>query len=213
MAPGGTVGDPSCVTPPLAVGAGAVVGVSPEDVGEWPSPVIEDLSRSLDMQVRLGVFHGLVVAYTEKSPGHQPVTRFSAEATVPAHATALGKVLLAFARPERVDAVIAQGLTRYTRFTLTDPVELRKALALTRLTRMAVSRRELDPSVAELAVPVFDRSHRVVAALSVRAHDPDIDLRARHPALLVAASSLSRSEDILAVLAKAARRSAITLRT
>ena len=34
MAPGGTLGVPGCVTPPLAVGAGALVGISPEDVGE-----------------------------------------------------------------------------------------------------------------------------------------------------------------------------------
>jgi DNA-binding IclR family transcriptional regulator len=152
-------------------------------------------------------------SWIEQRPGHRAGTRFAAETTAPAHATALGKVLLAFAPAERVDAVIAQGLTRYTPFTLTDPNQLRKALDLTRLTRTAVSRRELDLCVTELAVPVSAPDRQVVAALSVRARNPEKDLRLLQPALMVAARSLSRNEDILGMLARAARRPAISLRS
>src|SRR5207244_138333 len=85
----------------------------PQSISDWARPVMEDLSRSLCTQVRLGVLCDLLVAYIEKGPGHEPVSRFSKKATVPAHSTALGKVLLAFAGPELLDAVLAQGLARY----------------------------------------------------------------------------------------------------
>ena len=189
----------------------AVQESPPETILDWARPVMEDLSLALRTHVRLGVFYDLAVAYIEKSPGHQPITRFAPTATVPAHATALGKVLLAFAHPEVVDAVIAQGLTRYTPFTLTSSSQLRKALALIRLSRTAVCRRELDPRVAELAMPVLDPAGQVVfAALSVRAGDPDMDLRVMHPALLVAARSLSRSEGIRDILPQQRSRSPTT---
>jgi DNA-binding IclR family transcriptional regulator len=38
---------------------------------------------------------------------------------VPAHATAMGKALLAFSTPTLVDLLLRQGLTAFTPFTLT----------------------------------------------------------------------------------------------
>ena len=164
----------------------------PSSIAERAPPVMEDLSRAMGARVRLGVFRDLQVAYIEKCPGHQPVTRFSAEATLPAHATALGKALLAFADPELIDLVIAHGLKGYTPYTLTTPHRFRRALALTRLTRVAICRRELDPYTAGVAVPISGPGGQVVAALSMRARDPDGDLQAMRPALTVASRCLSR---------------------
>jgi DNA-binding IclR family transcriptional regulator len=45
------------------------------------------------------VLDGAQVAYIEKVPGNLPVSLFSAAARLPAHATALGKALLAFSCP------------------------------------------------------------------------------------------------------------------
>lgn len=61
--------------------------------------VVEDLADTLHRRVRLGVRHNMKVAYIQKSPGHLPATSFSDAAQLPVHATALGKVLLAFAPP------------------------------------------------------------------------------------------------------------------
>jgi len=142
--------------------------------------------------VRLGVFDDLEIAYIEKAPGHRPVTMFSAAATLPAHATALGKALLAFTSPRVVDLVIAQGLRVFTPYTLTTPDRLRRALAVTRLTRIAVSRWELDLGVSTVAAPIFGAGGQVVAALEVRVRDLRCDLQIVQPALMVAARSLSR---------------------
>jgi DNA-binding IclR family transcriptional regulator len=117
---------------------------------------------------------------------------FSAAATLPAHATALGKALLAFTAPRVVDLVIAQGLRAFTPYTLTTPDRFRRALAVTRLTRIAVSRWELDLGVSMVAAPVFGTGGHVVAALELRVRDLRCDLQVVQPALMVAARSLSR---------------------
>jgi DNA-binding IclR family transcriptional regulator len=154
--------------------------------------VMEDLCGATRTDVRLGVFDGLEIAYIEKRSGRHPVTAFSATAVLPAHASAMGKALLAFSSPRTVDMVVAQGLTAITPYTLCTPDRLRRALAVTRLTRVAVSRWELELGVSTVAAPVFGAGGHVVAALEVRVRDLRSDLQVMQPALMVAARSLSR---------------------
>jgi DNA-binding IclR family transcriptional regulator len=161
-------------------------------VAERAPRVMEDLATATRTDVRLGVLDHLHVAYIEKTPGHRPVTTFTAEAALPAHATALGKALLAFSHPRLVDLLIAQGLKAYTPYTLATADRLRRALAVTRLTRIAVSRWELDLGVSTIAAPVFGAGGHVTAALELRVRDLRTDLRTMQPALTVAARSLSR---------------------
>jgi len=74
-------------------------------------------------------------------------------------------VLLAFADATFVEMLIKEGLRSYTPFTLTAPDRLRRALAMTRLHRLAVSRWELEPDRCALAVPVFGPGSYVAAAI------------------------------------------------
>jgi DNA-binding IclR family transcriptional regulator len=154
--------------------------------------VMEDLCGATRTDVRLGIFEGLEVAYIEKPVGRHPVTAFSADCALPAHASAMGKALLAFSSPRTVDMVVAQGLTAYTPYTLSTPDRLRRALAITRLTRLAVSRWELELGVSSVAAPVFGSGGHIVAALELRVRDLRSDLQVMQPALMVAARSLSR---------------------
>jgi DNA-binding IclR family transcriptional regulator len=154
--------------------------------------VMEDLAGATRTDVRLGIFDGLDVAYIEKPVGRHPVTTFSAGSVLPAHATAMGKALLAFSAPRTVDLVVAQGLTALTPYTLSTPDRLRRALAVTRLTRVAVARWELELGASAVAAPVFGSGGQVVAALELRVRDLRSDLQIMQPALMVAARSLSR---------------------
>jgi DNA-binding IclR family transcriptional regulator len=154
--------------------------------------VMEDLADAIHAHVRLGVLKDLDVAFLEKAPGNRPVSTFCATPRVPVHATAMGKALLAFSSPSTVETIISRGLERYTPFTLTTPERLRHSLSVTRLTRVAVARRELDLETAAMAVPVFGPGGSVLAALELAVRDPKRDLLPLQPALLVAARSLSR---------------------
>jgi hypothetical protein len=60
------------------------------------------------------------------------------------------------------------------------------------LTRVALSRWELELGLATVAVPVFGGGGLVVAALELRVRDLRSELNGMQPALLVAARSLSR---------------------
>jgi DNA-binding IclR family transcriptional regulator len=154
--------------------------------------LLEDLVTVTRAKARFGVLTGTDVAYIEKRCDHSPVTTFAQSPRLPAHATALGKALLAFSHPEMIDRIVANGLKRYTLNTLTDPEQLRQHLASIRLTRVAVSRWELIPGASEVAAPVFGSGGLAVAALELTIPDLRTDLHMATCVLTVAARGLSR---------------------
>lgn len=85
----------------------------------------------------------------------------------PAHATSLGKVLLAFAAPEVRAAYLARPvLEAPTDRTISDPGVLARALDQIAAQGFAVSVDELDYGVASIAVPILDAQGRAVAAIN-----------------------------------------------
>jgi DNA-binding IclR family transcriptional regulator len=170
--------------------------------------VVTDLAEVTRRRARLGVLRHGRVAYIEKQVGPLPATGFSANAVLPAHATALGKALLAFSPwevvfpPRGLGAPADRRLPAFTTHTLTSPAELHRALHGIRLGRAAVARGELFPSDWAVAVPVFGDGD-VVAALELEVHDWDADHESCLIALAVAARGLSRE---LAVTAGGADR-------
>jgi DNA-binding IclR family transcriptional regulator len=179
-----------CVGLPLRLIGGS--GGSTTSLEERACLVLQDLSQALDADVRLGVLTDHDVTFIEKPRGRRPVTTFGQRATAPAHATAMGKALLAFSAPAMVDMFLSRGLTAYTPFTLTAPDRFRRALAMARLSRLAVARWELEPDRSALAVPVFGPGGRVTAAIEVRVDDPAAELPTVRPALVIAGRSLTR---------------------
>jgi DNA-binding IclR family transcriptional regulator len=141
---------------------------------------------------RLGILTDTGVAYIEKRCDHSPVTTFAQTPRLPAHATALGKALLAFSPARMVDGIIACGLQGYTPSTVTDPERLRRCLASIRLARVAICRWELRPGMSEVAVPVFGSGGMAVAALGLEVPNLRADLHMASSVLTVAARGLSR---------------------
>lgn len=176
------------------------VGSPLRDIGlsEWAAPtlserascVLDDLSAALRLPARLGVMSGSEIRYVEKRP-HHPATSFDVAATLPAHATALGKVLLAFSPTRITDSLIAKGLTQFTRYTVVAPEKVRHSLGAIRQTHIAVSSGELEVGIHCVAMPVFiDR--KIVAAIEVQVAKPQDDLPRVSPALAMACGGLSR---------------------
>jgi DNA-binding IclR family transcriptional regulator len=164
----------------------------PADVRALAAPVVEDLSAVTLSDVRLGVLDGVRVAYVEKPHGSWPLTVFSDAATLPVHATALGKALLAFCPQDAVDHVLRHGLRSYTDATVVTAAGLRHTLKETRLRGMAVACGELLPEHRAVAVPVFAAGGEVAAALEVRVRHLPAELPVVVPALTVAARALAR---------------------
>jgi DNA-binding IclR family transcriptional regulator len=139
------------------------------------------------------VLRELEVSYIEKQPGPRPVSAFAPAATLPAHPTALGRVLLAFGPASAIEMTIIRGLRPYTPHTVTSPDRFRRALTDTRLTRVAVTRSEFEIGAVGVAMPVFGPGGDVVAAIELTVHHRlGRELQPVMPALAVAARSLSR---------------------
>jgi len=152
-------------------------------------PTVDDLSSVTARDVRLGVLDEHRVRYVEKTYGARPL---SAAATLPAHATALGQVLLAYSRSDVVRRVVASGLRRYTSATVTTAARLDHVLRTVRVRGVAVVSGELTPDHVAVAAPVFDDSGEIAAALEARLHDVETELPIVVPSLTIAARSLSR---------------------
>ena len=75
---------------------------------------------------------------------------------------------------------------------MTSPDRFRRALAVTRLTRVAVTRRELEPTTCGVAMPVFGPGGDVIAAIELTVRDLAHDLQPVLAPLSIATRSLSR---------------------
>ena len=116
----------------------------------------------------------------------------------PLHAGAAGRVLLAFAPPEILDEVVANGLQQLTPDTPTEPV-LRDGLAGIVRTGFATSEGEVVPGSVTIAVPIL-REDGIVAAVAVTGPSTrcGIDWQARTRRLLMSAAetiAISLTED------------------
>jgi DNA-binding IclR family transcriptional regulator len=155
--------------------------------------VLDDLCAATRTTVRLGVLDDdVAVSYIEKQPNAEPVPTAFEERTLPAHATAMGKAMLAFSPPDVVDAVIQNGLDPYTPFTISTAHSLRRALSIIRMTLVATERQELRLNTAAVAVPVFASGGNVVAALELTTTGPGTQLHLIQSAVVVAARGMSR---------------------
>ena len=123
---------------------------------------------------------------------------------LPLHATAVGKLLLAYAPEAFIQQVIASGLKRYTCHTIVNPAVLRRDLVEIRATGLSFACGELVIGRKSVAAPVFDTQGMVVAAMSLVLRSPYVgpepesraDLRGLEglaPAIKTAAFGVTRA--------------------
>jgi DNA-binding IclR family transcriptional regulator len=99
-------------------------------------------------------------------PSHGTTVVAHGHSIIPAYACAPGKAILAFAGPERQQKALPCTLQRFTDATLTSLPELQQEFALIRARGYALNRGEYYADTVGVAVPIFDGSGDVVAAVS-----------------------------------------------
>ena len=160
---------------------------------EVAAPYMADLYEATHENVQLAVLHGREALYIEKIAGRRSARiRTRRGGRLPLHATGVGKVLLAYARPDIVDDILDSGLRRYTPHTVVAPGQLRRVLADVRASGVAFAREELTAGSVSVAAPVFDASGTVVAAMSLVLKASDTNLRRLAPAVRTASCGVSR---------------------
>jgi DNA-binding IclR family transcriptional regulator len=146
---------------------GSVV-VRSADVARAARPHLDALAVETGESVLLGVLDGDSVMYLDR--GDAP-NGFHMVATAgrrsPLHATASGKLLLAFAGEEAINAYLAQPLERFTPDTIVDPAVLRAQLETIRHDGYASCWQERELGLCSVAVPVRDHTAATVASLTL----------------------------------------------
>lgn len=156
-------------------------------------PFMEDLYTALQQHVQLAVLEGAEAVIVERLSTPTAVGLVSqVGGGLPLHCSAVGKVLLAHGDGRLFDAVVERGLDRFTRRTVTDPIELRRELSDCRRTGTAIVRGELTAGADSVATRIMDAEGRVVAALSVVVRSGSVSLTAAVPSVVTSGLGISR---------------------
>ena len=133
------------------------------------------LGERTDLSVRVGVlvWPDVVVIHHLAAPS-APIPVSEVGLGMPAHATSLGKAILAF-RPDR-SALLRRGpLVRLTGETITDPGDLEGSLRDIQRGGVAFERQEAVVGESGVAGAVFDQTERVVGAIGVVVPGADLE--------------------------------------
>jgi IclR family acetate operon transcriptional repressor len=132
-------------------------------------PFLEGLVHDTGETGHLAVLDGGEAIYIERVEARRALRVPSAIGRgYPAHATNLGKVLLADLPRQRVEAIVSErGLAAYTPQTITDLARLEEELEGIRRCGYAVDNEEYDEGLRCIGAPVRDHSGHVVAALGI----------------------------------------------
>jgi len=132
-------------------------------------PFLEGLVRDTGETGHLAVLDGGEAIYIERVEARRALRIPSAVGRgYPAHATNLGKVLLADLAPDRLRQIVGEGpLGAFTPHTITDPSELEAELERIRAQGFAVDNEEYDDGLRCIGAPIHDHTGQVVAAIGI----------------------------------------------
>lgn len=135
-------------------------------------PHLERLVAEVDESSEASVLDGEDIIYVVRVPSTTIMTvSINVGARMPAHATSMGKVLLAGLPDADLEHYLATApLSQRMPRTITDPEKLREELLKVRANGYAVVDQELEEGLLAIAVPVRDRTGRVTAAINLSTH-------------------------------------------
>ncbi|MFI5606827.1 IclR family transcriptional regulator [Amycolatopsis sp. NPDC051903] len=160
---------------------------------EAARPSLADLREATRNTVHLAVLEGTEVVYLDVLRGPDaPDVPSRIGGRFPAHATGVGKAILAFSAEPLVAQVIAAGLPRLSPRTITAPGLLRRQLARVRAEGVSFEREESGVGVVCAASPLLDASGAAVAAISATGWATRMRTERVAPAVRTVALALSR---------------------
>lgn len=143
--------------------------------------VLDRLAAQFGETVHLGRLDGPHVVYLAKRESIHPLRLYSAIGRqLPAHATALGKVLLAQRSDDAVDRLLSWPLPALTSRTITEPEALHRELSVIRDRGYAVDREENTEGIVcfAMAVPLREPAdHAISLSVPAARLGPDTEER------------------------------------
>jgi DNA-binding IclR family transcriptional regulator len=150
----------------LELGARALFS---QDLVQVAVPVLTRLAESLQLSAHLGVRDGTDVLYLVRRSANTPLaSNIRVGSRLPAHATTMGRMLLAFMAPVEVRRLYSgKLLTRFSEYTATTLDALSAQAERDRRAGIAWSDAHFERGISSAAVPVFDFAASPVAAINV----------------------------------------------
>lgn len=139
------------------------------DVYEVARPYLRTLAEEAGETAHLAVLREGEIVSIVKAEGNQNLrTPITVGTRTPAHCTSLGKAILAFGPPERVDDFLKnRKLKAYTSKTITSPMRFKAELQAIRERGYSVDNEEREIGLRCIAAPVWNSLGEVIAAISV----------------------------------------------
>jgi IclR family KDG regulon transcriptional repressor len=157
-------------------------------------PFLRSLSRRTKVRVHLALYRGGNVVYIDRVDPRDEAPYVPLGRQAPAHATSLGKAILAFSPADEVTAYLAERLgKRFTSTTIVDAQTLRDEFELIRSRGYSTDHGEFQEGVSCVGAPVFDYGGRAVAAVSVAGTPEEIVPREAELAQAVIATAATIS--------------------
>lgn len=142
------------------------------EVSKLIMQTLREISAVTQETLHYSVLAGKDAVLVHKVKGSQLVNvDFQIGDRAPLHATAIGKVLLAYQDVRFIEEVISSGLPKMASRTITDPEQLRRELFKIRSQGYAIDDHELSDSMRCIAVPVFRRGGKVDEGISISGPD------------------------------------------
>ncbi len=130
---------------------------------------LKELEHFTNEVIHLVVYDRGEVVYIEKLEGNETLRMHSKVGTrAPMHCTSVGKVILAYLPPSEVTKIIEEyKLEKHTINTITDKEVLYDHLIDIRTKGYALDLEENEVGISCISTPIFDRSGKVIAAVSI----------------------------------------------
>jgi len=129
---------------------------------------MNQLSQKWGETCDLSIFDQGDVFYIEMVPGSHALTITAAVGQrLPVHCTASGKLFLAYLPSQVLEDILSKPLKTYTKNTLSSAEDLRQQLNLVRQQGYAFDDEEFETGIRAVACPIFDRTGKIIAAISI----------------------------------------------
>lgn len=141
------------------------------NLAELAQPLMEELVEETHESCSASTLDVPDIVYVARVPTRRIMTiSLSVGTRLPAHATSMGRVLLADLPPDELDRYLREStLERFTPRTTADPDEFRRALDNVREQGWAIVDQELEIGLRSIAAPLRDANGRALAAMNVSA--------------------------------------------
>ncbi len=136
--------------------------------------ILVDLVDQIGETCNIGMMEDNALVYIDRVECDWPLrVRLHPGSRVPAHCTAIGKLLLAhMSDSARHEVLSVARLTSFTKHTITDRGELEEHLSQIRRQGYAINNQEDAIGLIAIAVPIHDAADNIVAGLAVHAPIP-----------------------------------------